>query len=154
MHAHYHTTSKFSRKNGPRRALLKGLLESLILYEKVETTEAKAKALKPAFDKLVTKAKKGSLHNIRAIHATIDSTIAADKLIQELVHGFESRPSGYTRITPTGTRRGDAAPMVMIELILDTDFEEKLKAVQAKAEAEAKKAAPKATSTKKSGVTA
>lgn len=149
MHSHYHKTSKFSRKIGPRKALLKGLLESLILYEKVETTEAKAKALKPAFDKLVTKAKKGGLPQIRAIHATVDSKIASDKLIQELVHGFESRPSGYTRLTPTGVRRGDAAPMVLIELILDADFEEKLKAIQEAAAKEAEKTAkPKKTGVK------
>ncbi len=130
MHAHYHTTSKLSRKIGPRKAVMKGLLESLVLYERIETTEAKAKAVKPAFDKLVTKAKRGSLHDIRTIHAELGSKIAADKLIQELVHGFESRNSGYTRLTKTGWRRGDAAEMVLVELVLDTDFEDKLKKLQ------------------------
>jgi len=109
---------------------MKGLLESLVLYERIETTEAKAKAVKPAFDKLVTKAKRGSLHDIRTIHAELGSKIAADKLIQELVHGFESRNSGYTRLTKTGWRRGDAAEMVLVELVLDTDFEDKLKKLQ------------------------
>jgi len=130
MHAHYHTTSKLSRKIGPRKAVMKGLLESLVLYERIETTEAKAKAVKPAFDKLVTKAKRGSLHDIRTIHSELGSKIAADKLIQELVHGFESRNSGYTRLTKTGWRRGDAAEMVLVELVLDTDFEDKLKKLQ------------------------
>ena len=130
MHAHYHTTSKLSRKIGPRKAVMKGLLESLVLYKRIETTEAKAKAVKPAFDKLVTKAKRGSLHDIRTIHAELGSKIAADKLIQELVHGFESRNSGYTRLTKTGWRRGDAAEMVLVELVLDTDFEDKLKKLQ------------------------
>jgi large subunit ribosomal protein L17 len=130
MHAHYHTTSKLSRKIGPRKAVMKGLLESLVLYERIETTEAKAKAVKPAFDKLVTKAKRGSLHDIRTIHSELGSKVAADKMIQELVHGFESRNSGYTRLTKTGWRRGDAAEMVLVELVLDTDFEDKLKKLQ------------------------
>ena len=138
MHAHHHTTSKLSRKIGPRTAVIKGLLESLVLYEKIETTEAKAKAIKPVFDKLVTKAKRGGLHNIRSIHATIGSKIAAEKLTQELVYGFEGRVSGYTRLTPTGFRRGDAAPVVVVELLLDDDFEAKLKLRQDKLAAESK----------------
>lgn len=131
MHAHYHTTSKLSRKNGPRSAVVKGLLESLVLYESIETTEAKAKVIKPVFDRLVTRAKKGGLHNIRRIHAELGSKLAADKLIQELVHGFESRPSGYTSLVATGYRRGDAAPMVKVSLVLDSDFEDKIKKIQA-----------------------
>lgn len=150
MHAHYHTISKLSRKIGPRKAVLKGLLESLVLYERIETTEAKAKALKPTFDKLVTKAKRGNLHDLRTIHAQLGSKIAAEKLTQELVHGFESRNSGYTRLTKTGWRRGDAAEMVLVELVLDTDFEEKLKKLQEKKAAEAKPAtATKAAKTEK-----
>jgi large subunit ribosomal protein L17 len=130
MHAHYHTVSKLSRKIGPRNAVMKGLLESLVLYERIETTQAKARAIKPAFDKLVTKAKRGGLQNIRVIHAELGSKIAADKLTQELVHGFESRNSGYTRLVKTGWRRGDAAEMMMVELVLDEDFEDKLKKLQ------------------------
>ncbi|MDQ5944403.1 MAG: large subunit ribosomal protein [Patescibacteria group bacterium] len=150
MHAHYHTISKLSRKIGPRKAVMKGLLESLVLYERIETTEAKAKALKPTFDKLVTKAKRGNLHDLRTIHAQLGSKIAAEKLTQELVHGFESRNSGYTRLTKTGWRRGDAAEMVLVELVLDTDFEEKLKKLQEKKAAEAKPAtATKAAKTEK-----
>lgn len=154
MHAHYHTTSKLSRKAGPRNAVIKGLLESLILFERIETTEAKAKAIKPVFDRMVTKAKKGGLHNIRAIHATLGSKIAAEKLTQELIYGFEGRTSGYTRTIKTGYRRGDAAPMMLIELALDTDFEDKLKKIQAeKAEADSKKAKkPAAKPAKKEAV--
>ncbi len=146
MHAHYHTTSKLSRKIGPRTAVIKGLLESLILFEKIETTEAKAKAIKPVFDRMVTKAKKGGLHNIRSIHATLGSKIAAEKLTQELIYGFEGRTSGYTRTIKTGFRRGDAAPMMLIELALDDDFDAKLKKIQAdKAKLEPVKAKPAAS---------
>lgn len=145
MHAHYHTTSKLSRKIGPRKAVIKGLLESLILYEKIETTEAKAKAIKPVFDQMVTKAKKGGLANIRSIHATLGSKVAAEKLTQELIYGFEGRNSGYTRTIKTGYRRGDAASMMLVELVLDDDFEAKLKQVQAeKAKAEPAKVTKKA----------
>ena len=134
MHAHYHTTSKLSRKIGPRKALVKGLLESLVLYEHIETTDAKAKAIKPLFDQLVTKAKQGTLASTRSIHATL-GRVAAEKLTQELVHGFAERNSGYTRTIHIGVRRGDGAELTRIELILDADFEDKLKAIQDKQEA-------------------
>jgi len=149
MHSHYHKTSKLSRKSGPREAVIKGLLESLVLYESIETTEAKAKAVKPVFDRLVTKAKKGGLHNIRTIHAQLGSKVAANKLVQELVLGFESRPSGYTSLTPTGFRRGDAAPMMQVRLMLDADFEDKIKQLQAdKAKLDETKKATKKTAKK------
>ncbi len=138
MHAHYHTTSKLSRKIGPRSAVIKGLLESLVLYESIETTESKAKAIKPVFDRLVTRAKRGGLHDIRRIHADLGSKVAAEKLTQELVHGFQSRPSGYTSLIATGYRRGDAAPMVKVSLLLDDDFEDKIKKIQAEKVAVAK----------------
>lgn len=148
MHAHYHTISKLSRKIGPRKAVMKGLLESLVLYEKIETTQAKAKALKPVFDKLVTKAKRGGLHNVRVIHAELGSKVAADKLIQELVHGFEDRNSGYTRLIKSGWRRGDAAEMVVVELVLDKDFDDKLKKLQESAEKTQKSKTTKSIKTK------
>lgn len=155
MHAHYHTTSKLSRKIGPRTAVIKGLLESLILYEHIETTEAKAKVIKPLFDQLVTKAKKNTLASTRSIHATL-GRIAADKLTQELVHGFEERNSGYTRALHIGWRKGDAAELMRVEIILDTDFEDKLKVIQDKAIGEAKvvadKKAPKKPVAKKETV--
>jgi large subunit ribosomal protein L17 len=127
---------------------MKGLLESLVLYEKIETTQAKAKALKPVFDKLVTKAKRGGLHNVRVIHAELGSKVAADKLIQELVHGFEDRNSGYTRLIKSGWRRGDAAEMVVVELVLDKDFDDKLKKLQESAEKTQKSKTTKSIKTK------
>ena len=151
MHSHYHTTSKLSRKIGPRNAVLKGLLESLILYEKIETTEAKAKAIKPLFDSLVTSAKKNTLASTRSIHRKI-GRLAAEKLTQELVHGLQDRNSGYTRTHHIGWRKGDAAELMRIEVILDENFEAKLKTIQDAAKDEAKtvaKPAKKATAPKK-----
>ncbi|MBI2797712.1 50S ribosomal protein L17 [Candidatus Saccharibacteria bacterium] len=135
---------KLSRLAGPRRALVRGLLDSLILYERIETTEAKAKDLAPTFDRLVTKAKKQDLHNYRQILAEVINPVAAQKLNTDLVNGFQSRNSGYTRVIKTGARRGDGAQMAVIELVLDDGYTPKAeKKVEKKTEApKAKKAKP------------
>lgn len=119
MHRHAYNQRKLSLAAGPRRALVRGLIDSLILYERVETTEAKAKTIAPQFERLVTKAKKGDLHNYRQIMSVTLSPIAAQKLRYELADNFKSREGGYTRIIKTGVRRGDGAPMAVIELVLD-----------------------------------
>lgn len=119
MHRHAYNSRKLSLAAGPRRALLRGLIDSLILYERVETTEAKAKTLAPMFEQLVTKAKKGDLHNYRQIMSVTISPVAAQKLRYELADNFQSRQGGYTRIIKTGVRRGDGAPMAIVELVLD-----------------------------------
>lgn len=122
MHAHGIQQRKLSRQIGPRRALLRGLLDALILYERIETTEAKAKELKPRFDKLVTLAKRQNLHSYRMILSEVINPVAAQKLNYELVKGFTGRNSGYTRLIKTGNRRGDNAPMVVVELALDDNY--------------------------------
>jgi len=132
MHAHYHTKSTLSRKAGPRRALVKGLVDSLILYEHITTTQTRAKAIVPYFDNLVTQAKKGTLASTRTIIARTANPVAVQKLTTELVEAFRDRQGGYTRTIKIGNRRGDNAPMVMIELILPDDFDSK--AVKSEAE--------------------
>lgn len=122
MHARVIKKRKLSRLAGPRLALTRGLLDSLILYERIETTEAKAKVVAPMFDRLVTKAKKQDLHNYRQILAAVINPVAAQKLNTDLVNGFQSRNSGYTRIVKTGARRGDGAQMAVIELVLDDNY--------------------------------
>jgi len=122
MHRHANSSRKLSRQAGPRRALLRGLLDSLILYEKLETTEAKAKELAPYFEKQVTRAKKQTLSAYRAIMAETINPVAAQKLNFDLVNGFKSRNGGYTRIIKTGTRLGDGAPMAVVEIVLDDDY--------------------------------
>lgn len=139
MHRHSYTGKKFSRDAGPRRAMMRGLLDSLILYERIETTEVKAKELSRMFDRLVTKAKKQDLHNYRQILSTTINPVAAEKLYTELVKGFTSRNSGYTRVVKTGNRLGDGASMAMVELILDEGY------TKAEAKPAAKKAEPKKT---------
>lgn len=122
MHRHAYASRKLSRAAGPRRALLRGLLDSLILYERIETTESKAKELAPYFERQVTRAKAQTLASYRAIMAETINPVAAQKLNFDLVNGFKSRNGGYTRIIKTGTRLGDGAPMAVIELVLDDNY--------------------------------
>ncbi len=134
MHRHAYNQRKLSLAAGPRRALVRGLIDSLILYERIETTEARAKTIAPAFERLVTKAKKGDLHSYRQIMSETLSPVAAQKLRYELADKFQGRQGGYTRLIKTGARRGDNAPMVVVELVLD----EQKKAEEAKTPAETK----------------
>lgn len=108
---------KLGRTTSHRLALLKNLSISLIEHEKIETTLPKAKELKPYFDKLVTKAKKGDLNAHRAVFALLQDKESTKKLINELVPAFASRTSGYTSIVKTGQRRGDAADMAILSII-------------------------------------
>ncbi len=122
MHRHAYQGKKLARTAAPRRALMRGLLDSLILYERIETTQTKAKELSRVFDRMVTKAKKQNLHNYRQIQAETINPVAAEKLYKDLVNGFASRDSGYTRIIKTGNRLGDGAPMAVVEIILDDSY--------------------------------
>jgi large subunit ribosomal protein L17 len=154
MHRHSYIGKKFSRTAGPRRAMMRGLVDALILYERIETTEIKAKELSRVFDKLVTKAKKQDLHNYRQILNYTVNPVAAEKLNNELVNGFQGRNSGYTRIIKTGKRLGDGAEMAVIELILDEGYTASGEAKKAEPKKEAKKPAakkeaPKAKAVKK-----
>ncbi len=135
MHRHSYIGKKFSRTAGPRRAMMRGLVDALILYERLETTEIKAKELSRVFDKLVTKAKKQDLHNYRQILSYTINPVAAEKLNTELVNGFQSRNSGYTRVIKTGKRLGDGAEMAVIELILDEGYTAEPKKAENKPEA-------------------
>jgi large subunit ribosomal protein L17 len=118
---------------------MRGLLDALILYERVETTEIKAKELARNFDKLVTKAKKQDLHNYRQILSATINPVAAEKLYTELVKGFQWRNSGYCKLIKTGRRLGDGANMVVVELALDDGYLAEPKK-QDKPKLEAKKA--------------
>jgi len=153
MHRHSYIGKKFSRTAGPRRAMMRGLVDSLILYERIETTEIRAKELSRVFDKLVTKAKKQDLHNYRQILSYTINPVAAEKLNNDLVKGFQGRDSGYTRVVKIGKRLGDGAEMAVIELILDEGYStSEAKPSEVKKEAKkpvAKKAEVKTKSAKK-----
>jgi large subunit ribosomal protein L17 len=105
--------------NSNRKALLIGnLATSLILHEKIKTTETKAKALQGVMDKLIETAKKSAKKDaIRSLGSILHNELSSKKLIEDLAKRYQERQSGYTRITRLGFRAGDAASMVQIELI-------------------------------------
>ncbi len=98
-------------------ALMRNLASSLIEHGAIETTEAKAKELRPFVEKLITKARAGTLHDRRQAVRHVHKRETADKLFQELGPKFATRKGGYTRILKTGHRKGDGAEMARIELI-------------------------------------
>ncbi len=105
------------RTSEQKLALMRNLASSLIEHGAIETTEAKAKELRPFVEKLITKARTGTLHSRRLAGRHVQKREAADKLFQELGPRFAKRPGGYTRILKTGHRKGDGAEMARIELI-------------------------------------
>ena len=105
------------RTSEQKLALMRSLATSLIQHGAIETTEAKAKELRPFVEKLITKARTGTLHSRRLAGRHVQKREAADKLFQELGPRFAKRPGGYTRILKTGHRKGDGAEMARIELI-------------------------------------
>ena len=107
----------FGRSPDQRRAMLRNLARSLLLNERVRTTEAKAKELRRQVDGLVTLAKRGDLHARRLVISRIQDPDVVHKLFGDLAKRFEDRPGGFTRIYRLGPRVGDAAPMVQIELV-------------------------------------
>jgi large subunit ribosomal protein L17 len=105
------------RTSEQKLALMRNLATSLIEHGAIETTEAKAKELRPFVEKLITKAKTGTLHSRRLAVRHIHKRAAADKLFQEIGPKYATRKGGYTRILKTGHRKGDGADMARIELI-------------------------------------
>lgn len=107
---------KLGRKRDQRRALLKGLAANLMLNEKIKTTEAKAKEVRPLVERLITKNKKNSLNGIRYAARYLPAS-AVKKLTQELAPKYVDRKGGYTRIIKMGARKSDSAKMVIIEFV-------------------------------------
>lgn len=115
---HRKTGTKLGRKTGPRGALLRNLATSIILFEKVQTTRAKAKAVRSLVERMITAGKKkDALNARRAIARHLYGTNAQKKILEDLAPRYKTRDGGYTRITQLGRRRGDSAEMVQIELV-------------------------------------
>jgi large subunit ribosomal protein L17 len=108
---------RFGGNAAHQRLMMANLVASLIAAEGIVTTEAKAKALRPVAEKMITKAKKGGLHNHRQVVAYIGDREMATKLFDEIGPRYADRPGGYTRILKLGPRHGDNAPMARIELV-------------------------------------
>src|SRR4029078_1928433 len=119
MHRHGYQGRKFHRERDQRSALVKGLADSLVKYETIETTLPKAKEIVPYVEKLITKAKKGDLHNRRQIIADLQTVESAHKLVDELAPKMKGRNSGHLRITKTETPRGDNNQMGRISFVDD-----------------------------------
>ena len=119
MHRHGYKGRKFHRERDQRRALMKGLADSLVKYEKIETTEMKAKELVPYIEKLITKAKKGDLHNRRRVIAGLQTLESAHKLVDEIAPKLTGRVSGHVRVTRTRSRRGDNAQLATVSFVDD-----------------------------------
>jgi len=108
---------RFGGSSAHQKSMMANLVSSLILAEGITTTEAKAKALRPIAEKMITKARKGGLHNHRQVVAFIRDREVAAKLFDEIGPRYIDRHGGYTRILKLGPRTGDNAPMARIELV-------------------------------------
>ena len=108
---------QFGRNSGHRKALLRMLVTALLKNEKIETTTAKAKEIRPLAEQMITLAKRGDLHARRQALSFIQDEAVVGSLFTQIAPRFTSRNGGYTRIVPTRTRPGDAAPMAVIELV-------------------------------------
>jgi large subunit ribosomal protein L17 len=119
MHRHGYQGRKLHRERDQRRALVKGLADSLVKYESIETTLPKAKEVVPYVEKLITKAKKGDLHNRRQVIQGLQTVESAHKLVDELAPKMMKRSSGHLRIVKTRARRGDNTQLARISFIDD-----------------------------------
>jgi len=108
---------KLSRSTDHRMALYRNLVTDLLRYEKIVTTEAKAKETRPLAEKVITLGKQGNLHARRQALAFVLDKQVVDKVFTELGPRYAQRPGGYTRVTKLGPRLGDGAPMAQLELV-------------------------------------
>ncbi len=124
-----------------QKLILSNLATALLEHGRITTTEAKARTLRPVAERLITKAKKGDLHNRRLVLRTIRDKGVVHTLFTEIAPQYADRPGGYTRITKIGPRKGDNAPMAVIELVTEP-YEPKVRATRSAAPAETAAAAP------------
>jgi large subunit ribosomal protein L17 len=117
MHRHGYQGRKFGRQRDQRQALIVGLAESLVIRESIETTLPKAKEVVSYTEKLITKAKKGDLHNRRQVIKGLSTLEAAHKLVDELAPKMSGRSSGHLKIEKTDLRRGDAAQLAKVSFV-------------------------------------
>ena len=108
---------RFGGSSAHQKSMMANLVASLIAAEAITTTEAKAKAVRPIAEKMITKARKGGVHNHRQVVSFLRDREMASKLFDEIGPRYADRPGGYTRILKVGPRHGDNAPMARIELV-------------------------------------
>jgi len=110
-------TRKLGKTSAQRKAMLRQQVTDLLEHGKLETTFTRAKEVQPVVEKMITLGKKGGLANYRRALAFITKEDVANKLFKDVAPGYAQRNGGYTRVTRTGPRRGDAAEMAVIELV-------------------------------------
>lgn len=143
MHRHGYKGRKFGRERDQREALIKGLASSLVRDESIETTLYKAKEVVPYLEKLITKAKKGDLHNRRMVVAGLDTVANAHKLVDEIAPKLNGRVSGHLRIEKTTIRRGDHTQMARVTFVDDLKAAPVSKPASKQVESEKSKVASK-----------
>lgn len=143
---HNKSFNHLGRKSGHRKAMLANMASSLILHKRIETTLAKAKALRVYIEPLITKSKDDTTHSRRTVFAYLKQKEAVTELFRTVAPKIAERPGGYTRVLKTGFRKGDAAEMALIELV---DFNE---AALVAAKPEVKKATTRRAGAKKATV--
>ena len=115
---HKRNRHKLSRDAAHRKALLKNLSRQLFEHERIETSQAKAKAVKPQVERMITIAKRGDLHSRRLLLSRLgQDKFIVHKLVEEIAPRYSERPGGYTRIVKLGPRRSDSTEMVYLELV-------------------------------------
>lgn len=119
MHRNGYKGRKFGRERDQRRALMKGLASNFVTHESITTTVPKAKELVPYMEKLITKAKKGDLHNRRLVISKMANVESAHKLVDEIAPKLTARNSGHLRITREGVRRGDSVQLARVSFVDD-----------------------------------
>ena len=109
--------SSFGRHGGPRKALIKSLINSLVQHERIKTTLSKAKTVRPLVERAITMGKRGDIHSRRLLFSRYHNKTTVEKIMNTLAIRFKERPGGYTRIIKLGFRAGDQAPLAYIEFV-------------------------------------
>ncbi len=125
MSSHRRLVKHFSRKSGPRKALIRGLMHSLVEHGRIKTTVSRAKEVRRHIERVVTLGRKGDLNSLRLIIARLASKDMAVELVKNIAPRFKDRPGGYTRVVKIGRRPGDTAEMAFLEFV-DFDWKSKL----------------------------
>jgi large subunit ribosomal protein L17 len=134
---------KLGRTKSHRKAMLANMAASLFMYQMIKTTETKAKEVRKLAEKLISLAKRGDLHAHRQVYDVIKDRKLVKKLFDEIAPKFADREGGYTRVSKLGARRGDGAPISVVELLLEKPDKEDKKGKKRKAEKKAKPAKAK-----------
>ena len=124
-------SSSFGRHRGPRKALIRGLVNSLVEQERIKTTLSKAKCVRPLIERAITMGKRGDIHSRRLLFSRYPNKKTVDKIMKTLSSRFKDQQGGYTRIIKLGFRSGDKAPLVYLEFV---DYDVKTKSTVKKEE--------------------